>query len=512
MFAGTPPPSPSVVSYAVINTPHTMSNPSPLPTPHYNSFTLPSPHATDRAQHLQSSWDVAHQITPTYTSEFIERAEPVSSTHRSDGRRSVDLEQSSVLNQASKLYGKPSWWGEEKDVGVRAPESEYVTSKYSSHIMKEMEHEGGGLGKKEKESVPFKLSNKDELRMQAISNSRQPECMSLISPPSVSSWVIDLRGGGSGGGTNTMPRIRRSREHESHPRSADPSPNRLRAKRDISPLPNRPINPTATVKRRSSLNSPVRTRKTTPTPSTASPKHRAGTPPVTTLQPTRRERGTTPPVGSNLSSPTHRQRATTSPRSMSPLRRRGTTSASHRSAVSSNKPAAADGKQTKKLVTMDANSSKTQAMIPKNASSKPKSSQSRPEPNSVSHATTKSVSPRHAMKGTSSHLTPAVKEKSESGDQTYVVAAVSDDSVSLSSLSDPGASSEQEVVVATESVAKIRNRSARRERVEEKEERGGKREGRHTQTNSMRKEWIDDDVQVCVCVCMHMCACISTLG
>lgn len=148
-----------------------------------------------------------------------------------------------------------------------------------------------------------------------------------------------------------------------------------------------------------------------------------------------------------------------------------------------------------------------QSTTPKKASSKSEPSLSQLKPSSnVPHSKTQSEASHHFPQVTAINLKSSIEEKAESelGDQTYVV-AVSDDSSSLSSLSEPSISSvsDQVVVVTPESVAKLRSTKCVERKLEDEEEGNGDREEggrRDARTNSLRKQWIDDDVQVCMCM------------
>ena len=170
------------------------------------------------------------------------------SSHRSDGRRGVDIEHTPALNKASKLYGQPNWWGEGQGEGQEAKtaawEKEFEFVKPGSQILRQLDSPEG-TKRDFLSSTPPKLSSKDELRLQAIANTRSQELSS--------SWVVDFGAGGKGG---TMPRVRRPRDRNMRPRSADPSPNRAYAamgRRETSPAaPKRATTPTS-AKRHSSF-------------------------------------------------------------------------------------------------------------------------------------------------------------------------------------------------------------------------------------------------------------------
>lgn len=222
---------------------------------------------------------ISHAL-PISTGGVDDLTSSLPSPHRSDGRRSVDLENSPALNRASKLYGQPNWWGEVGQEGVaEARDREFEFTKPGSQILRQLDPEV------RRDYLTPKLSTKDELRLQAISNS-QPQDFSAA-------WVVDL-GGGVGG---TLPKKRRTRNRDSRPRSADPSPNRLSSRQDTALVPKRAITPTA--KRHSSVSSP----RTTPM-STGARKQRAATPPVTqsTGTPVSRK----PPCGEKHGSPTRK--------------------------------------------------------------------------------------------------------------------------------------------------------------------------------------------------------------
>ena len=182
-------------------------------------------------------------------------------SRRSDGRRPVDLENSPALNKASKLYGQPLWWGEETGASkTRSLELEFV--KPNSQILRQLEPQV----KRDSQ----KHSSKDILRMQAISNSSS----------SHDTWVIDIGGGA---------REKRSRDIKTRPRSAEPSPNRLTTRHDLSPVTKSPTS----MKRSASISAP-RSTQASPT-RTRRRSQRAATPPVTSTK--------KPPPGS---SPVHK--------------------------------------------------------------------------------------------------------------------------------------------------------------------------------------------------------------
>ena len=147
----------------------------------------------------------------------IENESSEKGSARSDGRRSVELSNSPHLSSASKLYGKPTWWGEKEGEEITNTEFEFV--KPGTQILRDLEPQTKAPeddGSNSPRGV--RLSAKDELRMQAITNS-----IAQDKDPN-SSWVIDF-----GGGAMTKPK----RPHR--PRSADPSPNRSPHVRDVSP-------------------------------------------------------------------------------------------------------------------------------------------------------------------------------------------------------------------------------------------------------------------------------------
>lgn len=221
---------------------HVCTQPVAPPT----SVPRPAPSGSPRHS---SSARIQHALPISPTADGDD-----SSLHRSDGRRAVSTEHSPALNKASKLYGQPDWWGQDVVGGddAEARNKEFEFAKPGSQILRQFEPEQPRLSLKA-----------DELRMQAISNSR-------LDPTSL--WVIDF---GNGSTTGTLPKVRRPRERGSRPRSADPSPNRLSVRRDPSPLPKRAVTPTQ-YKRHSSVSTP--STHITVTPITR--KQRATTPPV----------------------------------------------------------------------------------------------------------------------------------------------------------------------------------------------------------------------------------------
>lgn len=206
--------------------------------------------------------------------------EPVSpsSSHRNDGRRGAELDNTPALNKASKLYGQPNWWGEGQEAGggggvTEAWKKEFEFVKPGSQILRQLDQAETGSSNSKRDllaSTPPKLSSKDGLRLQAIANSRSQDQLS-------SSWVVDLGGGSKSG---TLPRPKRSRERTMRPRSADPSPNRSNvapSKRDTSPAAaKRTTTPNSSAKRHASFSNSG-TRSTTPT---SKKQQRSATPPV----------------------------------------------------------------------------------------------------------------------------------------------------------------------------------------------------------------------------------------
>ena len=497
MYTSTPPLA-TVIS--AVASGHGSSGPIPLYSspvpPAYHAYSSPSLHSTGHPhQHLQ---DTSYYQTAPIISSSLEPMELASSpsVHRSDGRRAVNLEQSPALNQASKLYGEPLWWGNEKEGGAYTKDKEYEFSKPGTQILRDIDSE---RVRKEKDVASLKLSLRDELRLQTIAGSRSQDNDAPISPPS-SSWTVDF---GSNGGVNThhtLPRLVRSRERVSRPRSADPSPNRLHGRRDVSPLPNRPVTPnsmttTTTVKRRSSLNLNRSKPNSTPVPGSPKLRQRAATPPVTTypFSPSRKAQGAVSPAAPPMQSAARKQRSATPPvMQASPARRRANTAISYRS------PAITSDKQGKRAAT-----------VKKEASLVNKSPVHSPLPNKLSSKSV-STSPKRAPASVSKSHKPASEDKAESegGEHTYVV-GVSDDSSSLSSLSDPSfaSASDSVVVVTPESAAKQKATKAAEKKAESEESVAGV-DRRVAKGSSGRKQWIEEDSQVCEIVRMDVLFCV----
>ena len=273
-------------------------------------------------------------------------------------------------------------------------------------------------------STPPKLSGKDELRLQAISNSRSQD---------PSSWTIDF--GSGGGGTGTLPRKRRPRERNTmRPRSADPSPNRghttaapvLTKQRETaqSPAPKKTATPTS-AKRNASFSSPSRSR--------------AATPPVKKPQ----KRASTPPVSRSTGGTASKKPPPASPKRKSPVTPRS----------GGSKPTTPQPKTPKTRTHSSSGAAKSGTPQPLNSQSTvscpPDSSSPAHQSSEVTPTSSPGADPHIDLKslneGTLRHLMGSPEgEGKEEGEETYTVAPPSssgDDEESLSSFSEPTVSS-----------------------------------------------------------------------
>lgn len=377
---------------------------------------------------------------------------------RSDGRRSVDLEHSPALNKASKLYGKPDWWGE---VGpgqeAEARQREFEIAKPGSQILRTLDPEV------RRESAP-KLSIKDELRLQSISSSDP-----------ATSWVIDFGGGGGGG---TLPRMRRARDHSSRPRSADPSPNRLTSRRDLSPVPKRAITPTSI--RHSSFSIP----RTAP----IAQRQRATTPPIIRCTDAASKK---PPCGDKVSSPKRKAQKKPTPLTTPP----GTPQHSKPPSPKHSKPHSprnSKPSQTRKTQSKKSNSSANSSEIPPAEPRSPPRSRTISPPDcaatlpNVPHITTEVNSANDFSETTSidlKHLNAGGRMSHLVRDEeTYTVLPISsDEGNSLSSLSDHTLSPPSEKPAVVSSSGGDGERGA---------------EGQEREGPIARKQWTKEDSQV----------------
>ena len=148
---------------------------------------------------------------------------------RSDGRRAVEISNSPNLSKVSKLYGKPSWWGEETAT-EKDNDQEFEFVKPGSQILRDYDRRVRSPSNCEDTASlrPQRLSASEDLRVQAMSNSREKEC---VSP--ASTWVVDFDTNSAA----TKKRPSRFDNLERRPRSADPSPNRSpQIKKDLLPV------------------------------------------------------------------------------------------------------------------------------------------------------------------------------------------------------------------------------------------------------------------------------------
>ena len=193
-------------------------------------------HPISPAQFLQVSTPPPAPVTSSESPQSVDELESSGSSYtksqRSDGRRTVELSNSPNLSKVSKLYGKPSWWGEEKAT-MKESDQEFEFVKPGSQILRDYDRRGRSPSCEESlssNSRPHRHSASEDLRVQALSNSR--ECASPAS-----TWVVDFGSDDSNTGAVTRRRPSRLDRLEQHrPRSADPSPNRSpQIKKDLLP-------------------------------------------------------------------------------------------------------------------------------------------------------------------------------------------------------------------------------------------------------------------------------------
>lgn len=378
-------------------------------------------------------------ILPT---EREELTGSLSSPHRSDGRRSVDLDNTPALHKASKLYGKPDWWGEAGPEGMaEARQREFEFVKPGSQILRQLDPPEAKRGDPPGPGVGGpKLSSKDELRLQSLSTS-------LLTSDTPTSWTVDFGGGGGGGG-GTLPRRRRIREHGTRPRSADPSPNRLR---DSSPCPKRAATPTsAQTRRHASFN--------VGTPSVTSRKQRSATPPVI------RSTGASsrkPPCGDKLNSPKKRSGGHTATTPLSPRHIKPPSSLHHKTTQSrgpKSRPPNSGSVDTRAEPSPSQPPLHTRTPSPPNSPPLPPPSPPPPDSNTTPPATPSPSLPTGGEEGVSKAAGIDLMHLKEGGsmshlvrdDETYTLLPLeSDECHSLSSLSDHTLSTPMLAVAAT---------------------------------------------------------------
>ena len=200
------------------------------------------PHAASSAFHPISPTHFLHLSTPPPMSSSSE-SPPISvddlesssdsishsKPQRSDGRRAVEISNSPNLSKVSKLYGKPSWWGEEKAT-EKDNNQEFEFVKPGSQILRDYDRRVRSPSNCEDTASPRsqRLSASEDLRVQAMTKSREREC---VSP--ASTWVVDFDSNSAA----IKKRPSRFDNLERRPRSADPSPNRSpQIKKDLLPV------------------------------------------------------------------------------------------------------------------------------------------------------------------------------------------------------------------------------------------------------------------------------------
>ncbi len=199
-----------------------------------------------------------------------ESSSSCSKPQRSDGRRAVELSNSPNLSKVSKLYGKPSWWGEEKAT-EKDNDQEFEFVKPGSQILRDYDRRVRSPSNCEDTAAsrPQRLSASEDLRVQAMSNSRERDC-----PSPASTWTVDL-----GDSTPAVTKKRPSRfdNTERRPRSADPSPNRSpQIKKDLLPVTTSSSLKRSSSTRRSPSSSPRRSPVMTRRPQNMTIKKKGG--------------------------------------------------------------------------------------------------------------------------------------------------------------------------------------------------------------------------------------------
>lgn len=202
-----------------------------------------------------------------------------SKPQRSDGRRAVELTNSPNLSKVSKLYGKPSWWGEEKAT-EKDNDQEFEFVKPGSQILRDYDRRVRSPSNCEDTSAPprpQRLSASEDLRVQAMSNSRDKEC-----PSPAPTWTVDF---GDSTPAATKKRPSRFDNMERRPRSADPSPNRSpQIKKDLLPVTTSSSLKRSSSTRRSPSSSPRRSPVMTRRPQNMTIKKKGGENSTTSAQ------------------------------------------------------------------------------------------------------------------------------------------------------------------------------------------------------------------------------------
>ena len=220
------PPSPPVSLHPTplghVTIPHAASSAfSPITPAHFLHLSTPPPMSSSSGSPPISVEDLELSLDSTSSTK----------PQRSDGRRAVELSNSPNLSKVSKLYGKPAWWGEEKAT-EKDNDQEFEFVKPGSQILRDYDRRVRSPSNCEDTSAarPQRLSASEDLRVQAMSNSRERECTSPAS-----TWTVDF-------GDNTLAVATKKRPSrfdnvERRPRSADPSPNRSpQIKKDLLPV------------------------------------------------------------------------------------------------------------------------------------------------------------------------------------------------------------------------------------------------------------------------------------
>ncbi len=197
-----------------------------VPTLLYQHSAMPS--SLDQYQHpvTPSSLDQLSSVDTESEDAFTLHAEG-SLKPRKDGRRAVSLSDSPNLSKGTRLYGQPSWWGEEREGEERGGEEE-------GHLRSgEVRGRHSRIPEPGVERVRTTSSLEGHRTCGSGTGSapwEQRESRRDKERPT--SWVIDLPVTSSTPGSKLRP-ARLDRFRDRRPRSADSSPTRV--KRTISP-------------------------------------------------------------------------------------------------------------------------------------------------------------------------------------------------------------------------------------------------------------------------------------
>ncbi len=198
--------TPNMVFQPVSSTQHLYQQPAmPTMLPQYPA-TPPS-----SSEHLSVEDIESESVFNSHTEESLKP--------RKDGRRAVSLSDAPNLSKGTRLYGQPNWWGEGE--GDWSSELSVGSPGHGSKILRDIDP-GGERIKVTQSHETFSPSlsrdspTSEELRKM---KSRQEKGIPT-------SWVVDLPTPSSAGRKPRPARLDRFRERR--PRSADPSPTRVK--------------------------------------------------------------------------------------------------------------------------------------------------------------------------------------------------------------------------------------------------------------------------------------------